>query len=114
MKGEANALRVAKQRKAVGVPVFYVIYFRDVWLPGAASTVHIRRLVGREPDIFLHPLNLHQEGMRMQAVVVQDRKSCAFAADIELCEGQGRARRYERMFQPVRLRAGWHRRNIGL
>src|ERR1700757_2728032 len=62
VKGEANALRVAKQRKAVGVPIFDVVYFRDVWLPRAASTVHIRRLVGRERDIFLYALNLHQEG----------------------------------------------------
>jgi hypothetical protein len=25
-----NALRVAKQRKTVGVPIFYVVYFRDI------------------------------------------------------------------------------------
>src|SRR5947207_4623187 len=99
MQGEANAFGVAKQCKAVGVPILYVVYFRDVWLPGAASTVHIRRLIGCEPDIFLHSLNLHQEGMRMQAIVVQNRKLCSFAADIEFGEGQGRSRCYERMFQ---------------
>jgi hypothetical protein len=110
MEGEANALRVAKQRKATGVPIFYVVYFRDVRLLGylrdvrllgTATNVHVRRLVRCESDIFLDPLNLHQEGVGMQSVVVQDRKSRARAADIELDERQRPACRYERMLQPV-------------
>ena len=83
MKLKAHALGLVEQRELREVRMQHVADPRLVG-PAVLRRVHELGLLGAEGDVFLVAIQLHQEGMGVKAVVVENVELRASAPDIHL------------------------------